>query len=88
MNGDNSKKLLERMRNTYSGWGQKDFERLLIGFGFDRRGRKHDIYIHSEFPDIRISVPRHNSLKDWVAKDAVKLIDELLERKGKISENK
>jgi hypothetical protein len=77
--GSSSLKLLERMRNTQSGWGQSDFDRLLSGFGFDcREGKKHSIYSHKKFPNLRISVPRHNSLKEWVARDAVKLVDELL----------
>jgi len=78
--GDAAQKLLERMRATQSGWGQSDFERLLTGFDFKKRGKKHDIYIHSKFPDLRISVPRHNSLKEWVAEEAVATIDDLLRR--------
>ena len=80
MNGKAAQKLLERMRNTHSGWGQKDFDRLFIGFGFNsREGKKHTLYFHPKFKNLFISVPRHNSLKEWVARDAVKLIDELIE---------
>jgi hypothetical protein len=83
MNGKKAEKLLERMRNSPSGWGQSDFEHLLKGFGFDCRQGKHSIYYHTKYPNLLISVPRHNSLKEWVARDAVKLIDELkkLEKK-------
>lgn len=78
MNGKNAEKLLERMRNSASGWGQSDFEHLFEGFGFKwREGKKHRIYWHPKFPNLYMSVPRHNSLKEWVARDAVKLIDEL-----------
>lgn len=84
MNGRAAQKLLEDMRNSPSGWGQKDFERLLAGFGFEWKEGKHRIYYHREFPLLVISVPRHNKLKDWVARDAVKLVDELIElSKGK-----
>ena len=89
MNGVAADKLLERMRATKTGWGQKDFERLLKGFGFKVVGKKHDIYIHTIYSDLRIGVPRHNKLKKWVAQDAVKVVDELkrrlkeLEEKGK-----
>ncbi|MFH0990004.1 MAG: hypothetical protein V1799_08315 [bacterium] len=34
-----------------------------------------------------ISVPRHNILKEWVARDAIKLIDELIERLEKEGKN-
>jgi hypothetical protein len=81
MNGKAAKKLLEDMRNSPSGWGQNDLERLLTGFGFKEKGKKHAIYIHPDFPDLRISVPRHNTLKEWVARDAVKAIDQLIVRK-------
>jgi hypothetical protein len=87
MNGSAAQKLLERMRATRAGWSQKDFERLLTGFGFKPKGKKHDIYIHPRFPDLRISVPRHNSLRDWVAEDAVKVVDELKSRLEKEEKN-
>jgi predicted RNA binding protein YcfA (HicA-like mRNA interferase family) len=80
MGGDAAQKLLERMRSTSSGWGQKDFEHLLVGFGFQRREGKHTIYNHPTFTDLWISIPRHKKLKGWVARDAVKLIDELISR--------
>lgn len=87
MDGHSARKLLKRMRSTPSGWGQKDFERLLTGFGFKCTGKKHDIYIHPNFPDLRISVPRHKSLRDWVAHDAVEVVDELISRLTKEEKN-
>jgi len=81
MNGNASKKLLEKMRSSPCGWGQKDFEHLFNGFEFQwREGKKHRIYIHSKFKDLSISVPRHDSLKEWVARESVKLIDDLISR--------
>lgn len=78
MTGAAAQKLLERMRNSTSGWGQKDFEQLLPGYGFIwKEGKRHRLYRHPKHPELRISVPRHGSLKDWVARDAIKLIDEL-----------
>lgn len=76
----NAAKLLEKMRRTKSGWGRKDFSRLFLGYGFTKKeGKKHTIYLHEKHK-LTISVPRHNSLKEWVARDTVKLIDELLEK--------
>ncbi len=66
------------MQASPSGWGQKDFERLFLGYGFEKRGTKHDIYIHTKYKELRMSVPRHNSLKEWVAREAVKIIKELI----------
>jgi hypothetical protein len=93
MNGNAPKKLLEKMRDSPYCWGQTDKEHLLKGFGFRWREGKHRIYFHSIFKDLTIGVPRHNTLKEWVARDAVKLIDELIERtnneaiNGKLKEN-
>ncbi len=81
MSDGKAQKLLERMRNTNSGWGQSDFKHLFEGFGFNVRGTKHAIYYHPEYPELWMSVPRHNSLKEWVARDAVKVIDELAKLK-------
>jgi hypothetical protein len=85
--GNAARKLLEKMRATQSGWRQSDFERLLTGFGFKKKGKKHDIYIHPRFSDLRVSVPRHNSLKDWVSKEAVSAIDDLICRTEKEAPN-
>lgn len=82
MSGNAAQKLLERMRQTQTGWGQIDFEHLLIGFGFKHKGKKHKIYQHPIHTDLIISVPRHNSLKPWVAREAVKIIEELIQRNG------
>ena len=72
------------MHRSPSGWGQTDFEHLLEGFGFKwKEGKRHRIYSHHKFPDLSISVPRHNALKEWVARDAVKLINELINRTEK-----
>jgi len=79
MNGKAARKLFEQMQNTHSGWGQKDFERLFLGYGFIKGGKKHDIYSHPKYKELSIAVPRHNKLKEWVAREAVKLIKELLE---------
>ena len=76
-------KLLEDMRGTKTGWSQKHFETLFLGFGFEKTGKKHDIYIHPKFPEIRGSVPRHKKLKEWVASAAVKAIDTLKDRQSK-----
>jgi hypothetical protein len=78
MSGNAAQKLLERMRNTQSGWGQEDFKHLFIGMGFkSKEGKKHTLYWHPVYKDLKISVPRHNILKPWVARDAIKLFDEL-----------
>lgn len=82
-------KLLETMRLTKSDWGQKDFHRLLQGYGFiNKGGKKHNKYYHPEHLNLWISIPRHNILKEWVAVESVKLIDELITKEKKRNETK
>lgn len=82
-----AKRILSNMIATKSGWGQKDFQRLLEGYGFKNKGgKKHDKYYHPLHMQLWISVPRHNELKQWVAVEAIKLIDEL--KKIKSTKNK
>src|SRR5208282_1020952 len=45
-----ARKLLERMKETKSGWGEKDLEAVYVGYGFVfRDGAKHRIYSHPIF---------------------------------------
>jgi hypothetical protein len=73
-----AEKLLRRMRNNPNGWGQNDFARLYSGFGFRATEvAKHRIYIHEEYPELRATVARHNSLATGYAQHAVEVIDKL-----------
>ena len=77
-------KLLERMRASKAGWGPDDLHRLFLGFGFRcREGARHRIYIHERYPDIRDTVPRHGELPVGYIQDAVKIIDQVLERNAR-----
>lgn len=75
----NARKLLEDMRNTKSGWGPGDLERLYLGFGFTKEeGGGHTKYKHKLLPaDVYATVARHRDLAPGYAQTAVKLIDEL-----------
>jgi hypothetical protein len=71
--------LLERMRRTPAGWSARDFERLYTGFGFVKRERGgHTVYYHSVHREVRVTVARSRSLKSWVARDAVSVVEMLL----------
>jgi len=75
-----AKKLLERMKETKSGWGEKDLEAVYMGYGFVYRdGSKHRIYSHPIFKQLRTTVSRQTSLPPGYAVDAVKLITEAME---------
>jgi len=75
---DAANEILQTMRRTKYGWGMQDLHSLYLGFGFScREGAKHRVYIHGEFPQLRATVARQNSLPPGYAQRAVKLVDEL-----------
>lgn len=78
MTSRTAENLFLTMLSTKSGWGQNDFNRLLEGYGFiNKGGKKHQKYYHPIYTQLWISIPRHNTLKKWVAVEAIKLIKEL-----------
>ncbi|MFA5092356.1 MAG: hypothetical protein WC543_00165 [Candidatus Omnitrophota bacterium] len=73
-------KLLERMRCSKSGWRFTDLEKLYSKYGFEKKeGGKHALFLHPDFPELRATVTRHNSLPLGYIQFAVKLIDKLEE---------
>lgn len=72
-----ARKLLERMRETKTGWGERDIETVYLGHGFTYRdGAKHRVYSHPSFPHLRTSVSRQTELKPPYVRDAIRLIEE------------
>jgi hypothetical protein len=79
-----AEKLLESMRQSKANWKRKDLNYLYQGFGFEIiHGKKHDIVKHPEFSELRTTLPRHNYLAKGYVEYAIKLIDKLLELRGK-----
>lgn len=69
------------MRVSKHGWGHDEVCAMLKGFGFRVAERaKHTICEHGDYPDLTLGVPRHKVLREWVSRDAVKLVDQLRER--------
>lgn len=75
--------LLERMKATKSGWGQKDMDALYRGFGFVmEEGGSHRKYYHPKYPQLWTMVARHNDLAPGYAQTAIKLIAQLERLQG------
>ena len=73
-------KLLERMRRSKEGWTRKDLDTLYLGYGFTiRNGASHDIVSHPDYPILRETLPRHRKTASYLVRNAVKLIDKLIE---------
>lgn len=75
-------KLLEKMRRSPHGHGQRDFRRLFKHFGFEElKKTKHWAFRHELMdPGDVVLVPRHKDVRAYVARKAVKAIDLVIER--------
>lgn len=70
--------LLEAMRVSQSNWTREDLETLYKGFGFNiRTGAKHDIAIHTQYRNLRGTLPNHKSFAKGYVSSAIKLVDQL-----------
>ncbi len=75
------------MRQTPFGWGQDDFRRLYRAYGFEViEGARHIVVRHPDHPELNTTVARHDELDPAYARTAVRLIAELLRRRGVIPE--
>jgi hypothetical protein len=71
-------KLLDRMRQSKSGWKPRDLQSLYISYGFlISHGASHDIIKHSKYPQLRTTLPRHNEIAKIYVDIAIRLIDQL-----------
>ena len=73
--------ILERMKQTQSGWRPHHFHTLYLGFGYIKvEAKKHDILVHPDYPQLeKVTIPRHHEeLSKAYARDAIKDIELLL----------
>lgn len=75
-------KLLERLRRSTANAKPEDIKALYLAFGFVIEPRKrHDRATHPEFsddPNLYGTIPRHRELAEYVAKQAVELVDKVI----------
>jgi len=75
-----AEKLLEKARRSRGDWKRTELEKLYKGYGFViEHGSKHDIVYHEDHDFLIQTLPRHNKLQPGYARQAVKLIERLLE---------
>lgn len=70
-------KLLDRMKQTKAGWGQRQIHRLLQSFGFSLVQSGHRRYQHHRFASLRTTIPRQNELPVGYIKDLLNLMENL-----------
>ena len=76
-----SERLLARMWNSPHGHRFRDVHSVLCGHGFRVTDiGKHRVYRHDKFADLKLSVPRHRSVKSWVIRRVLELIQTLSQR--------
>ena len=69
-------KLLETIRRSPYDRAPRELHRVLVHFGFEKtEGGSHTIYIHEQFEDVTVTVPRHRVLRANVARSVVRAID-------------
>ena len=83
---DRGEKLLARISRTPFGWGADDLRRLYRAYGFEvREGTRHLVVRHPEHHDLVTTVARHDELPPAYARTAVRLIEEVIRRRGMMS---
>ena len=70
------------MRRTSSGFGEKDFDKLLKGFNFTCRQGTHRIYNHEKYNDLTVVIPRKKEQRNYLVPQVLKKIDELIKREA------
>ena len=84
-----SRKLLQRMRQSAKNWKLNDIISLYEGFGFTiSHGSNHDIIRHPDYPQLKQTLPRHGKVKTYLLRNAIKLVEQLLELQEAEEENK
>lgn len=84
---DPADKLLDRLRRTPFGWRHDDVRRLYVAYGFEvRQGARHLVVRHLEYRDLVTTLARHGELPPAYARTAVRLIEEVIRRRGMMSQ--
>lgn len=82
-----AEKLLQRMRQTPNEWSPDVFEKIYVGFGFNKHeGGNHTTYTLKQY-NLKEQIPRHNPVAPCYARSTVEIIDKLLAMK-QAEENK
>jgi len=69
-------KLYGKLKNSKKGWKLKDIEALYLTFGFEKiEGKRHTLFIHPEYQELRGTVSRHGELAVGYLQHAQKIID-------------
>jgi hypothetical protein len=83
-----SRKLLQRMRQSAKNAKLNDIISLYEGYGFTiTHGSNHDLVRHPDYPQLKQTLPRHGNVKTYLVRNAIKLVEQLLELQAAEEEN-
>lgn len=69
------------MWNSPHGHKFREVHSVLSGQGFKFTDiGKHRVYRHNDYADLKLSVPRHRSVKSWVVRKVIRLMKCLSKR--------
>jgi hypothetical protein len=79
MASERAVKRLERFRQSKANVKPREIKALYLAFGFViEPGKRHDIVTHPNYPELFGSIPRHQQLANYVADQAIKLVEKVL----------
>jgi len=74
-----NEKLRSKMLRSPNGWSGRDVVKLLSSYGFvDVEGAEHTNCYHEVYRNLRLSVPRHKTVKPFYVREALRLVDEVV----------
>lgn len=80
-----ARKLFDRLQRTTADWDPADLSRILEGYGFTRKkeARHGTFYEHPSYPQwATVIIPRHQTLRDWVARKVLNTVKRVIEAEG------
>ncbi len=78
-------KLLAKLRSSIAEWSPEDLAQILEGHGFTRKkeARHGTFFEHPSYPEwATVIIPRHQKLRNWVARDVLKKVERVIEENG------
>jgi hypothetical protein len=81
-----AEKQLEKLRASTAEWSPAALAQILEGYGFTRKkeARHGTFFEHPSYPEwATVIIPRHRSLKNWVARQVLEKVERLIETEEK-----
>ena len=77
-----AEKLFARLQRTTADWAPEQLAQILEGYGFTRKkeARHGTFFEHPSYAEwATVTIPRHQTLRNWVARDVLQRVERVLE---------